>query len=158
MHVWTRWFSTVCHSIYPLNSCCRAELACYYPKYPWTRKRCSEVVEVDDQQCWILLFNKPVSRPRWQSWYFRNCRGLHKRKTKPLLDKLASSLHRSVSFYRFACGAWPSTGRGVVRALLICSVKIKTVKISSEESGDNFVKFCTSENFPLYSSISSTMG
>ena len=47
------------------------------------------------------------------------------RKTRPLLHKLASSLRCSVSFLRFACGVWPSTGRGVVRASRICSAKIK---------------------------------
>ena len=43
----------------------------------------------------------------------------HKSKARPLLHKLASPLHRSVSFLRFARGAWPSTGRGVVRATRI---------------------------------------
>ena len=33
------------------------------------------------------------------------------------------------------------------------SAKIKTTKISSEESGPFSAKICTSENFPLYSSI-----
>ena len=74
-----------------------------------------------------------------------------KRKTRPLLHKLASSLHRSVSF---ACGMWPSAGRGVVRASHIHSTKIKTVKISSEESGGIFGRFCTSKNFPLYGTYS----
>ena len=46
--------------------------------------------------------------------------------------------------YQFACGAGPSTGRGVVRASCICSAKIKTVKISSEKSGRISTKFCTS--------------
>ena len=30
-------------------------------------------------------------------------------------------------------------------------IKLKTTKISSEGLGGNTVKFCTSENFPLYS-------
>ena len=38
------------------------------------------------------------------------------RKIRPLLHKLASSLCHSVSFLRFAYGAWLSTGRGVARA------------------------------------------
>ena len=38
------------------------------------------------------------------------------RKIRPLLYKLASSLRHSVSFLRFAYGAWLSTGRGVARA------------------------------------------
>ena len=59
----------------------------------------------------------------------------------------ASSLHRSVSFLQFACRA---TGRGVVRASHIRSMKIKPEKISSEESGGIFLKVCTSENFLLY--------
>ena len=62
----------------------------------------------------------------------------------------ASWLCRSVSFLWFTCQAWSSTGRGVVRASCIRSVEIKTTKISSEESGGIFAKFCTSENFPLY--------
>ena len=60
----------------------------------------------------------------------------------------ASSLHRSVSFLQFACQA---TGRGVIRASHIRSVKIKPAKISSEESGEIFLKFFTSGNFLLYS-------
>ena len=67
------------------------------------------------------------------------------RKTRPLLHKLASSLRRSVSFLRFTCRAWLSTDRGVVKA--------SCIQISSEESGGIFVKFCTSENFPLYGSF-----
>ena len=35
-------------------------------------------------------------------------------------------------------GAWPSTGRDVVRLSHIHSVKIKTTKVSSEESGQIF--------------------
>lgn len=35
---------------------------------------------------------------------------------------------------RFACGAWPSTGEGVVQAR-IHSQKIRTTKVSSEGSG-----------------------
>ena len=46
---------------------------------------------------------------------------------------------------------WLSTSRGVVR-VCICSVKIKTAKISSKESGGIYAKFCTSENFLLYGS------
>ena len=48
----------------------------------------------------------------------------HKRKTRPLLHKLASSLCHSLPFFQFACGAWPSTGRGVDRATRIRSAKI----------------------------------
>ena len=44
----------------------------------------------------------------------------------------------------FVCGGWPSTGRGVVRTSHIYSTKIKTAKISSEESGLISAKFCTS--------------
>ena len=36
------------------------------------------------------------------------------------------------------CMAWQSTGRGVVKMLCVCSMKIKTVKISSEMSGGIF--------------------
>ena len=64
------------------------------------------------------------------------------RKTRLLLHKLASSLRRSVSFLWFACG------RGVVRVSRIRSAKIKTTKISYEESGGIFAKFRTSKKFP----------
>ena len=64
------------------------------------------------------------------------------------MHKLASLLRHSVSFLQFVCGAWPSTGRGVVRASHIHFAKMK---ISSKESGSISAKLCTSENFPLYS-------
>ena len=85
-----------------------------------------------------------------KAWYFSKLqRPLHKRKTRLLLHELASLLHHSVWFIRFACGAWPSTG--VVRASCIHSVKIKTAKSSSKESAwTHSVKFCTSKNFPQY--------
>ena len=44
--------------------------------------------------------------------------------------------------HRFCC---------VVRASHICSTKMKTMKISFEESGCIAVKFCTNWNFSLYS-------
>ena len=72
-------------------------------------------------------------------------KGFH---TKGRLGRFASLLRCSVSFFHSTCGAWPSTGRGVVRAL---HTKIKTAKFFSEESGHISTKFCTSENFPLYS-------
>ena len=78
----------------------------------------------------------------WQSLYFRNCEGLH---TKGRLGRCSKSLLLCFIIQcQFACGAGPSTGRGVVRASCICSAKIKTVKISSEKSGHISVKFCTS--------------
>ena len=55
------------------------------------------------------------------------------RKTRPLLHKLASLLHHSVSFLRFACGACPPTGRGVVGVSRIHCAKIKTMKNSPED-------------------------
>ena len=67
------------------------------------------------------------------------------RKTRPLLHKLASSLRRSVSFLQFACGAWPSTCRGVVRASCIHSAKI-----SSEESGGIFWRNFASAKISRY--------
>ena len=118
----------------------RNQPVCYHTICQRTRKRHSEVAEVKISSTEsILLLYKPVSRPRHRSWYFCNCKGLHKR-----LHKLASSLHRSVLFHWFTCGAWPSTGRAVVTASCICSAEI-----SSEESGATFAKFCTSKN-PLY--------
>ena len=47
-------------------------------------------------------------------------------------------------------GAWPSSGRGVVRASRFRSAKIKAAKISSEGYGLISTKICTSENFLLY--------
>ena len=41
-------------------------------------------------------------------------------------------------------------GVHVVRVSRIRFAKIETAKISSEESGGIYAKFCTSENFPLY--------
>ena len=121
----------------------RNQPACYYTICQRTRKRNSEVAEVEISSSEsILLLYKPVSRPRHQSWYFCNCEGLHiKGRLGRCCTKLASSLHHSVLFHWFTCGAWPSTGRAVVRASCICSAEI-----SSEESGATFAKFCTSEN------------
>ena len=62
-----------------------------------------------------------------------------------------------MSFLWFACGAWPSTSRGVVRVSWIRPTKIKTTKISSEESGCISAKFRTSKNFPLYDKHSFSM-
>ena len=72
------------------------------------------------------------------------------RKTRPLLHKLASLLHHSVSFLRFACGACPPTGRGVVGVSRIHCAKIKTVQNSPEDCWCTFVNFCTSKSFTLY--------
>ena len=74
----------------------------------------------------------------------------HKRKTRPLLHKLASLFCCSVLFLWFPCGAWPSTRRGVAIAPHIFSMKIRATKISSRESGRIFTKFRTRENFLLY--------
>ena len=52
----------------------------------------------------------------------------HKRKTRPLLHKFASSLHCSVSFLWFTCGMWQSADRGVVRVSSIRSMKKKMQK------------------------------
>ena len=41
----------------------------------------------------------------------------------------------------------------MVKASHIRSVKIKTVKICSEESGHISAKFCTSKNFPVYGKL-----
>ena len=62
---------------------------------------------------------------------FVNAKVSTQRKTILFLHKLTFLLCRSVSFLGFACGTWPSTGRGVVRALHIHSMKMKTTKISS---------------------------
>ena len=59
-----------------------------------------------------------------------------------MMHKLASLLRRK--------WMWPSTDRGVVVKAFV-PWKQKTVKISSEESGRISAKFCTCENFPLYS-------
>ena len=80
-----------------------------------------------------VVLNPFVQQASFSSITFVIAKAFTQRKTRPLLHKLASSLHCLVSSLRFACGAWPSTGRGVVRASRIRSVKIKTVKI--EDSG-----------------------
>ena len=49
-----------------------------------------------------------------------------------------------------AYGAWPSSGRGVVRASRFHSTKIKAAKISSEGYGPISTKICTSKNLLLY--------
>ena len=71
--------------------------------------------------------------------------------------KLASSLHRSVSFLRFACGAWPSTGRGVVEDHTFIPWE-KNVKISFEVFPQNFApeasKVYSREASKVYSSVS----
>ena len=51
--------------------------------------------------------------------------------------------------------AWPSTGRGVVRASYIHSMKKeKRKKKISEGSGGISAKFCTIENYMVYDSTS----
>ena len=68
---------------------------------------------------------------------------------RPLLHRLASSLRRSVPFRmrrgHQLVGVWAERP---------ASAKIKTAKISSEESGRFSAEICTSENFPLYGIIS----
>ena len=68
-------------------------------------KRRSEVVKVETSSAKSL-----VSRPHPEQ-----------RKISLLLHKLASLLRHLESFLWFACEVWPSTGRGVVRALQIRS-------------------------------------
>ena len=135
-------------SVCPLNSCCKEESACYYTKYQQIHKRRSEVVDIEISS---VKSNTLVSRPRGTLDTFVIAKPPRKRKIRPLLHKLASSLRHSVSFLRFTYGAWLSTGRGVARASRIRVNKNR--EISSKESGRFSVKICTSENFPLYGSL-----
>ena len=80
---------------------------------------------------------------------FRNCEGL---RTKTLGRFCTSLLLCFVVQCRFF-GSHVGRGRqlvGVWSERHIRSAKIKTAKISFEESGRISAKFCTSENFPLY--------
>ena len=96
------------HSVCALNGRCREESASYCTNCQQTHRRHSEVVEISSAEsfCSTSQFLTHGGRPDTFT----------QRKTRPLLHKLASSLCRSVLFLRFTCGAWPSTGRGVVRA------------------------------------------
>ena len=70
------------------------------------------------------------------------------RKTRPLLHKLT---YHSVSFLHFACGAWPPTGKGVVRVSCIHSTKIKAKKIFSGDSEGIFAKILQPVKISCYS-------
>ena len=60
----------------------------------------------------------------------------------------ASWLRRSVSFLWFTCQAWPSTGRGVVRASCIRSVEIKTAKNVFKRVWRQFCEILHQRKFP----------
>ena len=62
----------------------------------------------------ILLFYKPFLAHGGNPDTVILLKVSTQRENRPLLYKLASLLHRSVSFIRFAYGAWTSSGRGVV--------------------------------------------
>ena len=135
---------TSAQSVCALNGGCREESACYYTNCQRTRKRCSRLwkprsVVLNP----ALVFHKPVHGGSPDTFIIA--------KVSTQKKTCASLLLHSVSFLRFSCGVSPSTGRGVIRVSHICAAKIETMKIYSEESGGIFMKFCTSENFPLYS-------
>ena len=91
--------------------------------------RRSAVVEVEIS----AESNVPVSRPRQQSSYLRNFKSLH---TKD------QAVVAQACFFASSFSA-VSTDRGVARESRIH--KIKTTKISSEESARFSAKICTSE-------------
>ena len=107
-------------SVCLLNGCCKEKEACYYTEYHRIPQNTSKFVRRSE----VFEFeissesNAPVSHPRRQYWYLRNCESLQ---TKERLGHCCTGLLlRFVVQCRFAYGAWPSTGRGVARASRIC--------------------------------------
>ena len=75
----------------------------------------------------VLMFDKPISHPWRQSRYFANVMASTQKENSAVV---AAGCFFTLSFLRvarFACGVWPSTGKGAVRA------RIRS--ISSEGSG-----------------------
>ena len=135
--VWTRWFSAVClHSKWSLQ---RRILACYYTTYQQTCVKRSEVVIAEINSAESFCSTGQFLAHDSSSYTFVIAKVSTQRRTRPFLHKLASSLCRSVLFLQFACGAWPSTDRNVVRASRIRSANIKTAKRVCR----HFSKFCT---------------
>ena len=126
-------------SVCTLNGCCREELACYYTTCQQTRVRRSEVVVAEINSAESFCSTGQFLAHDSSSYTFVIAKVSTQRRTRPFLHKLASSLCRSVLFLQFACGAWPSTDRNVVRASRIRSANIKTAKRVCR----HFSKFCT---------------
>ena len=116
-------------SVCTLNGCCREESACYYTTCQQTRVRRSEVVVAEINSAESFCSTGQFLAHDSSSYTFVIAKVSTQRKTRPFLHKLASSLNcHSVLFLQFACGAWPSTGKNVVRVSRIRSAKIKTAK------------------------------
>ena len=100
-----------------------------------------------DQQYWILLFNKPVSLLRQQSWYFRNCKSLH---TKGRVGHCCTSLLIRFVVQCRIFGSHVGRGHQLIEVWLKHHV-LKLRKLSFFwRVWMHFHEFCTSKNFLLH--------
>ena len=88
-----------------------------------------------------LIDYRIVEKFRWVQFRGQICFG--KNKTEKKWTKIEID-----DVILCVCGAWPSTGRVWSEHHIFISAKMKNF---SKESGSISAKFCTSENFPLYS-------